>query len=87
MTDGPNFVVVGSNGGRPQPPAWVLNLSAAPAVEVQVGRRKMTADARVLSEAERSEMWPRLIGHYKGWDHYQTLTERDLKVVALVSRI
>jgi F420H(2)-dependent quinone reductase len=84
MPDGSNYVVVGSNGGRPQPPAWVLNLSAEPAVEVQVGRRKLRALATFLTEEQRTEMWPRLIGHYKGWDHYQTLTERELKVIALV---
>jgi deazaflavin-dependent oxidoreductase (nitroreductase family) len=86
MPDGSNFVVVGSNGGRPQAPAWILNLSASPAVEVQVGRRRCHADAHILTEDERTAMWPRLIGHYKGWGHYQQLTDRELKVVALVPR-
>jgi deazaflavin-dependent oxidoreductase (nitroreductase family) len=83
MPDGSSFVVVGSNGGRPQPPAWVLNLAATPEVGVQVGRRKLRAEAHVLTEAEREAMWPRLLGHYKGWGHYQQLTERELRVVVL----
>ena len=57
MPDGPNLVVVGSNGGRAQPPAWILNLAATPRVEVQVGRRKLEADARILTDEERMAMW------------------------------
>lgn len=86
MPDGSNFVVVGSNGGRPQPPAWILNLLATPTVEVQVGRRKFRADAHVLTGDAKADMWPRLIGHYKGWASYQELTDRELKVVLLVPR-
>jgi len=86
MPDGPRFVVVGSNGGRDQPPAWVLNLSATPAVEIQVGRRKLQADAHVLAGEEKTVMWPRLLGHYKGWGRYQELTEREIRVVSFVPR-
>ena len=84
MPDGERFIVVGSNGGRPQPPAWLLNLSAMPSVEVQVGRHKHLADARVLTEAEKTVIWPTLGEHYKGWSDYQKLTDRELNVVALV---
>src|SRR6185436_10306842 len=38
MEDGGRFVVVGSNGGRPDPPACVLNLTANPRADVQLGR-------------------------------------------------
>jgi deazaflavin-dependent oxidoreductase (nitroreductase family) len=86
MPDGPNFVVVGSNGGRPQPPAWILNLTANPAVSLQVGRRKCQADAHFLDADERAEMWPRLNAHFKGWSQYQQITDRELKVVSLVPR-
>jgi len=83
MADGPDYVVVGSNGGRSQIPAWVLNLSATPEVGVQIGRQKLRAVARILTDEERTAMWPRLTAHYGGWDHYQQLTVRQLKVVSL----
>ncbi len=86
MPDGANFVVVGSNGGRAQPPGWILNLSATPQVEVQVGRRRYKADARILTDGEMTAMWPRLVDHYKGWSYYQGLTQRQLKVVSLEPR-
>jgi deazaflavin-dependent oxidoreductase (nitroreductase family) len=63
-----------------------LNLLARPTVEVQVGRRKCRADAHVLTGEAKADMWPRLIGHYKGWGSYQELTDRELKVVSLVPR-
>jgi deazaflavin-dependent oxidoreductase (nitroreductase family) len=84
MPDGVNFVVVGSNGGRPQPPAWILNLTATPGVELQVGRRRFRAVAHVLSGEAKEVMWPRLLGHYSGWGSYQALTDREMKVVSLV---
>ena len=86
MPDGPRFVVVGSNGGRDRPPAWVLNLSATPAVEIQVGRRRVEADAHVLTSREKTVMWPRLIEHYEGWGRYQELTEREIKIVSFLPR-
>jgi deazaflavin-dependent oxidoreductase (nitroreductase family) len=84
MPDGANFVVVGSNGGRPQPPAWILNLTATPEVDLQVGRRRCRAVAQVLSGEAKAAMWPRLLEHYPGWGSYQALTEREIKVVSLV---
>ena len=51
MPDGPLFVVVGSNGGRDQPPAWVLNLAATPAAEIQVGRRRLPVEAHIRHAA------------------------------------
>jgi deazaflavin-dependent oxidoreductase (nitroreductase family) len=86
MTDGAGYLVVGSNGGRERPPAWLLNLTATPSVELQVGRRKGPAEARVLGPEEAAALWPRLLEHYKGWSYYQQLTQRELKVVSLSPR-
>jgi deazaflavin-dependent oxidoreductase (nitroreductase family) len=86
MPDGPRFVVVGSNGGRDGPPAWVLNLTATPAAEIQVGRRMLPIEAHILNGEEKAAMWPRLLEHYKGWGHYQQLTAREIRVVSFRPR-
>jgi F420H(2)-dependent quinone reductase len=86
MPDGPLFVVVGSNGGRDQPPAWVLNLAATPAAEIQVGRRRLPVEAHILTGEEKAAMWPRLLEYYKGWGHYQQLTAREIRVVSFRPR-
>jgi deazaflavin-dependent oxidoreductase (nitroreductase family) len=82
MPDGPRFIVVASNGGREEPPAWLLNVSANPDAELQVGSRIIAVTAEILDAEARATMWPRLAEQYKGWKHYETLTDRDLKVVA-----
>ena len=87
MPDGSRYVVVGSNGGRDQPPAWVLNLSATMTAEIQVGRTTWKADAHILTGEEVAVMWPRLFDFYKGWSHYQQLTEREMKVVSFLPRV
>lgn len=46
--DGENYLVCGSNGGHRLPPAWALNMEADPAVEIQVGTKKMQARATTL---------------------------------------
>jgi deazaflavin-dependent oxidoreductase (nitroreductase family) len=77
------MVVVGSNGGRPNPPAWLLNVQANPGVGVDVRGRRIKARARVLEGAERDAMWEELYDFYTGYKHYQTLTDRRIEVVAL----
>jgi deazaflavin-dependent oxidoreductase (nitroreductase family) len=83
MADGERYLVVGSNGGRPQPPAWLLNVAANPRVRVQVGRRTAVAEALILSDEDRAAVWPRMIEYYSGWDYYGQLTERTLRVVSI----
>lgn len=83
MEDGGRFVVVGSNGGRPAPPAWLLNLRANPDAEVQVGRQHHRVRAEILDGAARGELWERLTRFYAGWAHYQTLTDRSIPAVVL----
>lgn len=83
MEDGGRFVVVGSNGGRPQPPAWLLNLAANPTAEVQVGKLRHRVQAEILHGAARGDLWTRLGRFYADWAHYQTLTDRSIPVVVL----
>lgn len=83
MEDGGRFVVVGSNGGRPEPPAWLLNLTANPSGEVQVGKLRHHIRAEILHGAARGDLWNRLGQFYAGWAHYQTLTDRSIPVVVL----
>jgi deazaflavin-dependent oxidoreductase (nitroreductase family) len=85
MPDGEGWVVVGSNGGRDRPPAWLLNLEALPRAEVQVRRRRVPAVAEVLRSADAEALWPRLTAHYPGWAYYQQLTEREIPVVRLTA--
>ncbi len=84
--DGADFVVVASNGGAERPPAWLFNVRAQPAVEIQVGRRRSTALARILEPGdERYERLWRLVneGNRGRYDAYQKKTKRAIALVVL----
>jgi F420H(2)-dependent quinone reductase len=93
--DGDDYLVVASYGGSPQHPAWFLNLEANPRVEVQVGRQRRPATARVAEGEERERLW-RLVNEqnrglapllHRGalgrYDVYQRHTDRQIPVVVL----
>jgi deazaflavin-dependent oxidoreductase (nitroreductase family) len=85
-SDGSDYVVVASKGGDDRPPAWLLNLTAQPRVEVQVGRERRPAVARALTreDPQFARLW-RLVNDNNGgrYDRYQSLTERQIPLVAL----
>jgi deazaflavin-dependent oxidoreductase (nitroreductase family) len=77
------YYVVGSNGGRPEQPTWLLNVRSNERVHVQAGASQFDALARELPPAERALVWPELTNFYSGWAHYETLTSRAISVIAL----
>lgn len=83
LKDGARYVVVASKGGFPTDPAWYLNLKANPEVEVQEGPDVKAMRARTVSDDEKAQLWPRLVGMYKHYQEYQDRTDRSIPVVAL----
>jgi deazaflavin-dependent oxidoreductase (nitroreductase family) len=84
--DGDDYVVVASKGGDDHPPAWLLNLEAEPNVEVQVGRQRRPATARVVGHDDRDfdRLWRLVNDNNSGrYDGYQAKTERQIPVVVL----
>ena len=84
--DDDKTVLIASKGGDDRNPEWYLNLVANPEVELTIAgtTRKMTA--RTASEAEKAEMWPRIVGANKGYANYQKRTERRIPVVVCEPR-
>lgn len=84
--DGQDLLIVASNGGSSRPPAWLLNLTATPAVDVQVARRKLTATATVLRPGDAD--YERLFeicdsSNKRRYSAYQRGTSRPIPVVVL----
>jgi len=77
------YAIVASKGGAPAHPAWYLNLSADPDVEVQVGPTKFQARARTASGTERAALWKQLAEIYPPYNDYQRRTQREIPVVVL----
>ena len=82
-TSGGEYVVVASNGGAEEDPAWFRNLEADPSVGVQVGTRRFTALARVASSAERAALWAQMVNIFPLYDDYAQQTSREIAIVVL----
>ena len=83
LRDAERLAIVASFGGHPKHPVWYLNLTANPAVTVQVGREKFSATANTASAEERERLWPQLVELYSGYAGYQEKTAREIPVVLL----
>ena len=83
--DSDNFIVIGSQGGRPKHPNWYLNLHADPRVAVQVKDDVFEAEARTAKPEERARLWPMMAKIYPPYDEYQEKAgdRRKIPVVVL----
>ena len=81
--DNADYVVVASKGGSDDPPAWFLNLSESPQVQVQIKGEKFTARARTATPDEKPAMWRHMVEVWPDYDEYQKKTDREIPVVVL----
>lgn len=79
--DDNRYVLVASKGGDDRHPQWYTNLTKNPDVELTIKGTTRPMRARTASKAEKDELWPQIVGAYKGYGGYQQKTERDIPVV------
>lgn len=79
----PGLVVVGSAGGAPKDPAWILNLRADASADVQIGREHRAVVAREAAGDERARLWTRLVEMYPAYDDYRQRTTREIPVIVV----
>jgi deazaflavin-dependent oxidoreductase (nitroreductase family) len=85
LTDGHDLVVIASNWGRPQHPAWYHNLCAHPTATVTVRGVTWRVLAREATGEERERLWRRGLEAYPGWAAYQRRApHRHIRVLVLV---
>lgn len=84
--DGGDYLVVASKGGDDRAPGWLFNLKADPEVEIQLGRERQRATARVIepTDPDYARLW-KIVNDNNGdrYRAYQDRTERPIPVVAL----
>jgi deazaflavin-dependent oxidoreductase (nitroreductase family) len=84
VQEGTTIVVVASRGGDDTNPAWFLNLTANPDVEVALaGAPKQKMRARAATAEERARLWPLVTAEHKNYAGYQTKTTREIPLVLL----
>ena len=81
--DGGRYIVVGSNFGRDEQPAWLENVRKDPNVAVEVGTEKFRARATITEGAERRRLLDDRIAAVPQFGVYEKMTTRDLQVIAL----
>jgi deazaflavin-dependent oxidoreductase (nitroreductase family) len=86
LLDEGKVVVIGSNAGYANEPAWSLNLKANPQATVEIGADRKAVRARVTEGQERAELWRKMNLQYAGFDDYEAHTTRDIAVFALEPR-
>jgi deazaflavin-dependent oxidoreductase (nitroreductase family) len=81
--DQARVVLVASDGGAPQHPAWYRNLQEQPKVTATLSGRTRAMVARTATDEEKAELWPQIVAAYRGYAGYQAKTGRDIPVVIL----
>jgi deazaflavin-dependent oxidoreductase (nitroreductase family) len=78
------IVLIGSNFGQANHPAWALNLEANPDAVVEIGGTPRPVRARLVTDAdEREGIWSHMIDIYPGYAMYRSKAGRDIKVFAV----
>jgi deazaflavin-dependent oxidoreductase (nitroreductase family) len=78
---GDSYLVVASNGGSRQHPAWYLNLVESPDVSVQVRGEIFDANARVATARERPLLWDQMATVFPTYNTYQAKAGREIPVI------
>ena len=73
-----------SNGGADRAPAWLHNLRANPGVEIQIGRDRQPATARVVEKTDPDfeRLWA--IVNENNQDRYRAYQEKTARPIPVV---
>lgn len=85
--DRERIILVASNWGRSNRPAWYYNVKANPQVTVSANGRSGTYLAREVMGDERQLCWEKATAFYPGYDLYQEMIKgREIPVIVLDPR-
>jgi deazaflavin-dependent oxidoreductase (nitroreductase family) len=81
VKDGHGYVLVGSQGGAPNDPAWVHNLRADPRIELRDETVIRPMHVREVKDAtEKARLWKLAVAAYPPYADYQVKTKRQIPV-------
>lgn len=82
--EGDGWLVVGSKGGNPTHPAWILNMARHPdQVWLQAGMRRVRVRPETVTGVDRASAWKRIVSEASNFGEYQKQTDREIPVVRL----
>ena len=74
---GRSWILIGSNFGRTDHPAWTHNLLAHPDAEISFKGEDIPVRALLLQGEERAAVWKTALGFWPPYATYQARVERD----------
>ncbi len=77
------LIVIGSNYGRENHPAWSSNLLANPEATVEYRGKTFPVKARLASPEEKAALWPKITRQWPNFDKYTERSGRELRVFLL----
>jgi deazaflavin-dependent oxidoreductase (nitroreductase family) len=83
LPDGDDFLVYGSNWGRPDHPAWALNLLAHPSATVTTKGKTSPVRAERLTGDDRDRAWQMAVRVWPAYRSYATRAGREIHVFRL----
>jgi deazaflavin-dependent oxidoreductase (nitroreductase family) len=86
VQDDERWVLVASKGGDDRDPDWYRNLVARPDAELTIDGNTVAVTTRTATEAEKADLWPRVVAAYRGYDGYQRKTSRAIPLVICTRR-
>ncbi|MBF6175739.1 nitroreductase family deazaflavin-dependent oxidoreductase [Nocardia blacklockiae] len=88
VPDGPgSYLLIGSNWGRPEHPAWSANLNAAEHAEIHSGGERFKVRVRRLAGSERDSAWQRAVTYWPGYRMEQRLAGSRVFRIYQLTRI
>lgn len=78
-----SYLVVAANAGAAHPPAWYLNLCAAPRATVRIGTQDVDVLAREAHNGERDALWHQLTAANRHLEGAAAKAGRRLPVLVL----
>ncbi|WP_154758973.1 nitroreductase family deazaflavin-dependent oxidoreductase [Amycolatopsis pithecellobii] len=83
---GEQFVLVGSNWGRPRDPDWARNLRAQPDAVVEVRRREIPVLATEVTGEQYQRLWREVLDFWPGFAMERAEAGRELPLFVLTRR-
>jgi deazaflavin-dependent oxidoreductase (nitroreductase family) len=84
--DGERYVVIASNWGRSNNPAWYINLRNQSAVTIQVVNEVLKVRPEDAAGAEYQRLWKMVTGKNDYYVRYQKQTQRTIPIVLLIPK-
>ena len=81
--DGDDVLIVASNFGGANHPAWSYNLDANPSAKIRLGAEDKNVVATRLTDSEKAILWPKIAETIPQMKTYVTKTDRNIKVYRL----